>query len=105
MEPDLYTQEDVKKILIMLYGDQANNWKVNEKVVLLVLEMMKESKACSNTMDYVPLPLGPSTNTLKKVLTNEVKQVLKSFADDRTKVSCLNFAKSGFRTRIETAAF
>lgn len=101
MEPDLYTQEYVKGILVMLYGDMANDWNINDKVVLLVLKMIKESKSCSSTMDYVPLPIGPQVNVLKKVLTNEVKQILKGLSDDRAKVACLNSLKAKYRSDFE----
>lgn len=99
----LYDEENIRKILISLYGDQAKYWTINNRTAEIVLKMIVESKSCSEAVGYVPSPLPvPTVNTVKKVLTNQAKNLIKSFADDATNLHCLKTAARNFRSDLQS---
>lgn len=100
---DLYDKENIRKILIGLYGDQAKQWDINDRTAQIVLKMIMESKSCSEAVGYVPSPVPvPAANTVKKVLTNQAKKLIKSFADDATNLHCLKTAARNFRSDLQS---
>lgn len=103
---DLYDQENIQKILLGLYGEQARGWAINDNTAQIVLKMIMESKSCSEAIGYVPSPIPvPAANTVKKVLTNQAKKLIKSFADDATNLHCLKSSARNFRSELQSAGF
>jgi hypothetical protein len=56
---DLYNREDLKEFLVSIYGNQANDWDMNERVFNLAHELVRETGRCSSAIDLVPRPMGP----------------------------------------------
>lgn len=103
---DLYDEENIRKILIGLYGNQASTWPITENTAHIVLKMIVESKECSSTIDYVPGPIPvQAPNMIRKVLTNEAKKLIKSFADDKTNLHCLKATARNFRSTLQLSGY
>jgi hypothetical protein len=48
---------DLRNILEKIFGFQdTSRWDMNERVLEVVSEMIKEAQQCSNAMNYVPRP-------------------------------------------------
>ncbi|MFD1260459.1 hypothetical protein [Entomomonas asaccharolytica] len=59
---DLYDKENIQKILLGLYREQARQWLINKRTAQIVLRMIMEYKSCSEVMSYVPSPVPVPAN-------------------------------------------
>ena len=98
-------KQNVTKILVHLYGNQAKNWTVNEKVYVELVKLIQNSETCTQAMHFVPRPLiaGDPLKWLQKEI---VKKVLKFFLDDGSKhyLSCLAASALSKKTAIFLAS-
>jgi len=90
---DLYDRDNLKAFLVTLFGNQANNWPMSEKMFNLTFELVSESSACSSAMAFVPRPI-PYGQTPFKWLAKEVRsKFLKRLKNDKEHyVICLKAA-------------
>lgn len=102
---DLYTTENMHKILSKWYGPNANSWLINDDLVLLVAKMILESKNCTKVFNLVPRPSGPigAARSLTSVAISEIKSIVKNFADDEYSIACLKSVALHRKFEIEMA--
>jgi len=98
-------KQDITKILVKLYGNQALNWTVNDKVYIELVKILQKSGTCTQAMHFVPRPLiaGNPIGWLKKEI---IKGVLKFLLDDKNRhyFSCLMTAAIAKKTDIFLAS-
>lgn len=102
---DLYTTENMHKILSNWYGQEAKLWNISEDLVLLVYQMIVDSKSCTTTFNYVPRPSGPigAARSLTSVAISEIKSVIKNLADDEHAIACLKTIAWKKRSQVTMA--
>lgn len=104
-ELDLESKQDIRKILVTLYGNPANNWQINEKVANLVLEMAHKSGECTDVFALVPQPYNPfSANPLKAIGMKYAKQLFKGLSSNKYSTTCMRAVAYGYATRLKEAA-
>ncbi len=102
---DLHEQQDLREFLASLFGPQANGWPMNDGIFNLTYELVSESSACSDIMDYVPRPLPPGREPIKW-LTKQVRETFLRALKDRKEhyVACLKAAAYRMKFRFVEAA-
>lgn len=104
-ELDLESKQDIRKILVMLYGAQANNWSINDRLANIVLEMAYKSGECSDVFAMVPQPYNPfSNNPLKALGMQYAKKIFKSLSSNKYSVTCMIGISYGYATKVKEAA-
>lgn len=88
---DLYTTENMHKILSNWYGPGAKSWEINDKLVLYVAQMIQESQKCSTLIGFVPRPTGPvgAAKSVSSIVIQEVKALIKKVSNDDHAIACL----------------
>ena len=103
LSPD--DKRNITKVLAKLYGNQALNWEVNDKVYIELIKLLQKSETCTQAMHFVPRPLivGNPIEWLKKEI---VKSVLRFLLDDKNShyFSCLKAAAISKKTAIFLAS-
>ncbi|KFJ42403.1 hypothetical protein IBE48_08225 [Francisella philomiragia] len=51
-------KDEIRKLLIMIFGDQAKKWEINNQVAELITKAFNESVKCSKRIDASPRPFG-----------------------------------------------
>ncbi len=51
-------QSDLRAILVNIFGQEANNWKMNAGTLGATAAMLSGIKVCSQAVNYVPRPGG-----------------------------------------------
>lgn len=99
----LCEQNNLRTVVEYFFGKQNTlHWNMSESLLLLITNMLNESKTCSEAMDYVPRPgvyLSP----------NDVKKELKRMAERaKTKNNSYYFCNlivaRQYRSKAELAA-
>ena len=49
-------EQDLRTILIFIFGSKAEKWNMNEKVLKLTAELLQQANSCSEAINYVPRP-------------------------------------------------
>jgi len=98
-------KNDITKILVKLYGDQAKNWTVNDKVYIELVKLLQKSETCTQAMHFVPRPLIAG-NPIKWLQKEIVKSVLRFLLDDKNShyFSCLVASALSKKTTIFLAS-
>lgn len=64
-------QEDLKKILKNIFGNEVDNWAMTEGTLKATEKMLQGLRGCSKAMNYVPRPEGViNSGYLKRQLRN-----------------------------------
>jgi hypothetical protein len=69
-------KQELREVLVVWYGPQANNWEMNDEVLNLVIRMMKEMNSCTAAMIWVPEPINFG-NALTQLMTSAIKRFVK----------------------------
>ncbi|MBK2259193.1 hypothetical protein [Francisella philomiragia] len=51
-------KNELRKLLVIIFGSQAKNWNINNKVAELITKAFNESVKCSKGIDASPRPFG-----------------------------------------------
>jgi hypothetical protein len=96
-------QQDLRTIVEAFYGKHHTaGWQMNEELLSVVTEMLKESKVCSKAFDFVPRPgIYLSPNDVRKELQRMAKRVLQGGGANY--LYCEIFVARNFRTSAESA--
>jgi len=102
---DLHEQQDLREFLISLYGPQAKGWPMTEGMFNLTYELVSESSACSDAMDYVPRPLPPGREPIKWITKQAREMFLRALKDRKEHyVICLKAAAYTMKFRFVEAS-
>lgn len=109
MDIDRDVEESVKKMLVVWYGPQADNWRVNDRVVLAVAEILEATGECSSVFRYVPTPAGAFTGggqMGKMALSYAIASVKRAAADEQMYyLSCVKRKALERRTEMDRAVY
>ncbi|WP_087021606.1 hypothetical protein [Thaumasiovibrio subtropicus] len=98
-------KHELKAFLIQLWGVEAQQWPINEKMFDVTFLMLEESKKCSDLMDLVPRPMPVGANP-SSWLTKEVrKAIIRQLKDDKQHYFlCVQARKLRWKMRFLEAA-
>lgn len=92
---------DAKKILVFFWGRDAENWRVNTRVLELLGEMLGKSEHCAKAMDIVPRPGFPvDAKYIKKQLQGIARRLM---SGDHTYDICRTFLAANYKSAIRIA--
>ncbi|PCH60655.1 MAG: hypothetical protein COC05_03890 [Gammaproteobacteria bacterium] len=103
------TKEDnglIKAFLVVLYGDQANSWPINNRMAGVVKIILEERQKCKKRFDLVPGPVGVTKVGLAYIRT-QLLQIAKRkvgrnlFEIDKDRVICRKAVAGAFRTMVD----
>lgn len=101
---DPYTREAVENMLMSWYGKKM---EVNDKVILIVYQMIEESAECTSSIDKVPYKIGGVTGVVGKlssITIATIKRVVLHAGKDQYYIMCLRSEARTRRFQIELAA-
>lgn len=75
-------KKQVKRVLISLYGYQAESWIINLKVQSLFVKLMDEISTCSDSMQWVPRPYA-GVNPIAYI-KKEIRNISKRYFSEAT---------------------
>lgn len=96
-------KEQMKEVLLNLYGEQVNNWQINNQIIQVLSEVIEQSSVCSDRMDWVPRPVGTPPTALYIVKQFLMILKRKSSTDKKLYITCLNTAKYKLAGRMRNA--
>lgn len=75
-------KNQLKSVLISLYGRQAESWAMNAKVQSLFVKLMDEISTCSESMQWVPRPYSG----VKPIayIKKEIRNITKRYFSEAT---------------------
>ncbi|AJI54318.1 hypothetical protein [Francisella philomiragia] len=96
-------KDDIRRLLVLIFGDQAKSWNINNKVVELVTKAFNESVKCSKRIDAAPRPIGfmPSGVSLASQAVGVARRVLNNEGQYRM---CINYVALNYKRVIYMAA-
>ena len=95
---------DAQTILEFFYGtSEAAQIKINERVVLVIGQMLGSAEQCSRAMDYVPRPSGtkPGLSYILRQLRDIARRVKNHHG---IYVACRNAVANSWRTELRMAS-
>jgi len=107
------TKEDkglIKALLVVLYGDVANSWPINNRMAGVVKIILEEQQKCKKSFDLVPGPVGITKVGLAYIRT-QLLQIAKRKAErnlfeiDKGYVLCRNAVARAFKTMVNEVRF
>ncbi|PIE41163.1 MAG: hypothetical protein CSA49_04855 [Gammaproteobacteria bacterium] len=102
---DLYEQQDLREFLVSLYGPQARRWPMTDRMFNLTYELVSESSACSDAMDYVTRPLQPGMDPIKWITKQAREMFLRALKERKEHyVICLKAAAYTMKFRFDEAS-
>jgi len=102
---DLYLEENTRTILVKIYGNEARNWEINDRVVNVVFEMLQQGGACTSLVEYVPKPYNPFSNPLKALGKQAIKSLFKKAAENDINLMCMKTMAGAYKQKIISAAY
>ncbi|MBN1006259.1 hypothetical protein [Amphritea pacifica] len=75
-------KNQVKRVLISLYGRQAESWAINARVQSLFVKLMDEISTCSDAMQWVPRPYS-GVNPIAYI-KKEIRNIAKRYFSEAT---------------------
>ncbi|AMO78254.1 MULTISPECIES: hypothetical protein [Pseudomonas] len=97
-------EQALKEVLVTWYGPQAQYWNINQAVLELVIEMVREMDNCSAAMDYIPQPINFG-NPLSQLAKSQLKRFIARLKDnDRTYLICARHTLLHFKSPLAIAA-
>jgi len=77
---------DFRNFLVKLYGQQANSWQINNKVLDLIEEIILKSEGCTKYIHAVPRPsnINPA-GTVKKWAFKQARRALARYLNKADK--------------------
>ncbi len=102
------TQEEInnlREFLVSLFGSQAKNWTMNEKIFNLTFKLVSESRACSNAMNKVPRPHALGKEPFKWIKAEARRLLLQNLKDNKSHYAiCLKAAAYRMAHQFQMAA-
>lgn len=100
---DMMTEEDLRKILVKWYGEQAKHWQLNENLMLKVAEVIEKSGECSAVFQYVPKPTGVfgAASSAKSAAVAYAKQLISAVAKDDHSIFCIRRKALEMRSDVQ----
>lgn len=101
---DLYERDDLKEFLVMLFGEQANNWPMTEGMFNLTFKLVSESGSCTRAMSLVPHPVPPTGKPYQWLSKHIRGLFLRELKDNKKQyVICLRGAAFQMATEFRMA--
>lgn len=77
-KPDLLPKaeaDDLRKTAVAIWGNQASSWTMNRSLADVTAKAVIDIKDCSNTMSFVPSPVGVTKPTYSYI-KNQIKKIV-----------------------------
>ena len=103
LSPDI--QNEMREFLTELYGNQVQLWSMNEKVLTLLYQLVRNSSQCTNLMHWVPRSINPAKSIVKQLGKHALKAFFKSLSDNKKHyVICMKKAALDMKSHMLMAA-
>ncbi len=95
-------QDDLRTLLVQLFGQEASSWDMNEGTLSATAQMLDGARSCSKAMNYVPRPAGVID---KGYFKRQLKDLARRARNkDSMYETCLTTSKYQWKTAIIAAS-
>ncbi len=102
---DLHEKDNLRAFLVVLFKEKAIGWPMNHKMFNLTYELISESSACSNAMDYVPRPMPLGQQPIKWISKEVRSMFLRNLKNNKNHYAiCLKGVAYRMTRRFDAAA-
>lgn len=94
-KPDLLPKaeaDNLRKTAVAIWGSQASSWTMNRSLADVTAKAVIDIKDCSNTMSFVPSPVGvtkPTYSYIRNQITKIVSSLLGVKKTDKQNYACI----------------